>query len=251
MEFELKYYKAPENPLYEGEYEIVHKNCPLSTISDNMQEDIYVSVLEYSKKKTHRLRFETNEALPRQKVRNLLKSADKLSPIQYAAVWVNGGTTFELKIEEPTLQTVEPIRSLPFGALKNYVAHPAKETFKLIAPGDAEKSGKERLLETEEMLKEVGDTQLLGFKRFDREDAIREANIYKRFSSSFWLNNEGVSILQTSIDLGYFETPKRITLEVLSKELGISKLRLNEKLRSINRSVLERFIKVMGERLPP
>jgi predicted DNA binding protein len=248
---ELKYYTEPKNPIYKGEFEIIHKDCPFSYISKEVGSDFQIKVLEQEKDKSHRVRFDIQNALTKDGVRDILTNASKITPINYASVWVNGGTRFELKVVEPILKSVEPIRIMPFGQLSNYMAFPEKETFKLIAPGDSRISGKERLLEVEEALKKFGDAELRSFQRISKDDFLEQTFNLRRFAPSMWLTPNEFELLERAIELGYFETPKRINLDDLAKQLNISKTTLNEKLRSVNRSIMDRFLKMTRGSLPP
>ena len=61
-----------------------------------------------------------------------------------------------------------------------------------------------------------------------------------------WLAPEEVTILDAAIDLGYYETPKRITLNELAEELDFNNPTiLSVKLGDINKKVTQRFIKTM------
>lgn len=61
-----------------------------------------------------------------------------------------------------------------------------------------------------------------------------------------WLASEEVTILDAAIDLGYYETPKRITLNELAEELAFNNPTiLSVKLHIINKKVTQRFIKTM------
>jgi len=62
----------------------------------------------------------------------------------------------------------------------------------------------------------------------------------------YWLEPEEVTILDAAIDGGYYETPKRITLDELAEELAFNDPTiLSDKMHIINKKVTQRFIKTM------
>ena len=62
----------------------------------------------------------------------------------------------------------------------------------------------------------------------------------------FWLEPEEATILLAAIDAGYYEIPKRITLDELAEELDFNNPKiLSDKLHIINKKVTQRFIKTM------
>lgn len=61
-----------------------------------------------------------------------------------------------------------------------------------------------------------------------------------------WLTEEELKILNMAIELGFFETPRKITLDTLAKKLGLNSRYVNSKLREINKKMLMKYIESMN-----
>ena len=60
------------------------------------------------------------------------------------------------------------------------------------------------------------------------------------------LTEEELKILNTAIELGFFESPRKITLDSLAKKLILNSRYVNGKLREINKKVLMKYIERMN-----
>ena len=76
----------------------------------------------------------------------------------------------------------------------------------------------------------------------------RYLNKYRELPELF-LKADEIKILEEAVRKGYFDVPKRVTLRELQRELGISATVLNEKLRNINRQILDVFLRKINETL--
>ena len=63
------------------------------------------------------------------------------------------------------------------------------------------------------------------------------------------LTEEELKILDTAIELGFFESPRKITLDSLAKKLILNSRYVNGKLREINKKVLMKYIERMNTSL--
>lgn len=63
------------------------------------------------------------------------------------------------------------------------------------------------------------------------------------------LSKDEIRIIEEAVQSGYFEVPKRATLQDLEKSLGYSKTVIDKSLKRINRQVLEVFLKRIKEPL--
>ena len=247
----FEYITSKEFPIYRGEFEISHKDCPLPPIADKMGKNIDIEVLfERRHDAVQCLRFFSDKALLKPTVRDILQSALQRTEMEIR-VWVDGTTMFELEYVDPALNKICEVRQLPFGELSRYIATPQVEKFILRVPSTTEFSGKERLYKMEDELKEIGDAQLLSFRRVERKDLIFEKFREIATTPNLWIDQGDLRILDTAIRYGYFESPKRINLNELAARLGLDRSTLNQKLRSINRQVLDQFLRELQEPLLP
>ncbi len=60
------------------------------------------------------------------------------------------------------------------------------------------------------------------------------------------LTKEEIEILNIAFKEGYFETPRRISLNVLAEQLGKNSEVVYDKLRLINKKILSKFIETMN-----
>ena len=60
-----------------------------------------------------------------------------------------------------------------------------------------------------------------------------------------WLTEEELKILNMAIELGFFETPRKITLDSLAKKLGLNSRYVSGTLREINKKMLMKYIEKM------
>ena len=91
--------------------------------------------------------------------------------------------------------------------------------------------------ELEDNLSMYGEVQIYALEKIRDLDEVRSVLLRRIFE----LSREDERILSTAISLGYFDIPKRITLDELSEILGIPKSTLNVKLRGSLEKVLTRL----------
>ena len=252
MKTELIYNTSKELPIYAGDYEIQHKECPFIPISRQIEEEISLNVVttpEQLQKKLHRVRFLVKRPIARSEVEAKMSI---IPGVVKMVIWADGITKVELECREQMLDTVMPITQLTFGDIQDYRATMEEEKIRLISPSSIGMSGKERLLTFEEKMKEYGDAELIGFHQFAAEDI--ETRINRVLDEGYlesWVSSEDVKILNTAYQMGYFEIPRRCKLEDLTAKLGISVTTLNGKLRLLNRVLAERFLEKSKQPLPP
>ena len=58
------------------------------------------------------------------------------------------------------------------------------------------------------------------------------------------LTEEELKILNMAIELGFFESPRKITLDSLARGLLLNSRYVNSKLREINKKVLMKYIEM-------
>jgi hypothetical protein len=132
---------------------------------------------------------------------------------------------------------------LPFGEIVDYTASLDGERATVLSPPSENMSGKELLLKIEENLQETTkESELISYNRLT-EDETLEAYMIPEIYERQWLDFEEGRILEAALTQGYFEVPKSITTDELADSLGMSSTTLNNKLRSINRRILDSFLR--------
>lgn len=249
----IDYISSDDNPIYYGEIEVIHDDCPFLSISDKLEKNLDLHILYgRSEDSFQTVRFHLNQILGHSNIKNVLNDALNSKSIKDARVIVNGGTTFEVRCQDAPLNNLTKITDLPFGEIASYVAHPDRETYKLFSPTIGDINGKERLLEYEEKLGEYGTANLLEFRKMQRNDyAINNFLNQHGKTPDVWLKSDELNIIKMAMANGYFESPKRVGLDELASKLNISRGTLSDKLRLINRQVLDRFVNQMNQPFTP
>ena len=198
------------------------------------------------------VRFHINQEMGQTTIGSILNKSLKNKSIEAAKIFFDGGTTFELTCNDTPLSEISAITELPFGQIAKYSAYPDRELFTLFSPTFDDINGKTRLLNIEKKLEQYGSANLIEFRKMKRRDyaIIDYIDRHGEFPE-VWLHQEELNILNTAIDYGYFESPRRIVLDDLARKLEIKKAVLSDKLRQINRHVLDRFIKQMNQPFSP
>jgi predicted DNA binding protein len=246
----LEFESAQENPIYKGEFEIFHEDCVFVEAAERLDVDLDIEILFGNQENSfEKVRSSIPMPLEKSTINNILSPLYANQNLKYARFWVNGGTVFELFIHDKALNVLKQVRSVPFGSISSYMATYEAEKVSILSPSSKNISGKEKLLDFEEELKSFGEAELLSFNRAEKKDLIKKIT-----SSNFstpWLSLGDIRIISTAIREGYFETPRRATLDDLSMILNIKRSKLSQKLRLINRQVLGRFFRELKEPLPP
>jgi predicted DNA binding protein len=60
------------------------------------------------------------------------------------------------------------------------------------------------------------------------------------------LTEEESKILNLAVELGYFDVPRKVTVEILADKLSLDKQDVNGKLNLINQKILEEFVRKMN-----
>ena len=249
----IDYISSDENPIYYGEIEVIHDDCPFLSISDKLEQNLDLQIL-YGRRANslQTVRFHLNQIVGHSTIKNVLNDALNSKSIKDARVIVNGGTTFEVTCQDAPLNSLTKITDLPFGEIASYVAYPDRETYKMFSPSIGDINGKERLLEYEEKLGEFGTANLLEFRKMKRNDhAINRFLDQHGKIPDVWLKSDELNIIKMAMIDGYFESPKRVGLDELASKLNIKRGVLSDKLRLINRQVLDRFVNQMNQPFTP
>lgn len=242
---------AVDSPIYRGEYEISHRNCVFIGASERVDLELDLEVLFGNREDSCEwVRFYVGMPLDRSTIDGILGPLFATQNLKKARVWSNGGTVFEVLSYDEALNILKRIRTLPFGDIESYKAAWEIEKMTVLSPSTDDVSGKERLLDFEDELKLFGDAELLSFRRAGKKDLAKKKESPAELSSP-WLYPSDARVLSIAIREGYFESPRRTTLDDLAMILGIKRSKLSQDLRSINRKVLERFVREMKEPLPP
>lgn len=251
MTTRIEFGRASDSPIYRGEFEISHKDCVFIGASERVDAELDLKVLYGNQEDSYQwVRFPVSMPLERSTIDGILGPLFATGKLRNARVWSNGGTIFEFLSYDEALNCLKEVWKLPFGSIGSYKAAWEVEKMIVLAPSTNQISGKELLLDYEEELKSFGDAELLSFRRAREEDLARKIEPPADLSSP-WLSPGDARILSIAIREGYFETPRRTTLDDLSLMLGIRRSKLSQKLRSINRQVLGRFVREMKKPLPP
>jgi len=249
----FQYTTSEDRPIFYGEMEVIHDECPFLSIADNLHERLNMQILSRQQDKTHQtVRFHVNQEMGKISIQSVLSDSMGMNRITNARVFVNGGTTFELTCNDDALNIISEITELPFGQIAQYRASKEKETFTIYSPTLEDMTGKERLLALEEQLGQYGNVDLLQFRKITRND-LAITNFIDQHGDfpEIWLNQDELQILTTSMDYGYFDSPKRIGLDELANKFDMSKALLSDRLRQVNRHVLDRFVKQMNQPFLP
>ncbi len=251
----IDYMLSDDNPIYYGEIEVIHDDCPFLSISTKLDKELSLQILYGRRVNSFQtVRFHLNQIVGQSTIRNVLHDALNSKSIKDARVIVNGdiGTIFEVTCKDDPLNCITKITDLPFGEIASYIAYPDRETYKLFSPTVDGLNGKERLLEYEEQLGEYGTANLLEFRKLKRNDhAINNFLDQHGKIPDVWLKSNELSIIKMAMTEGYFESPKRVGLDELARKLNISRGALSDKLRLINRQVLDRFVNQMNQPFTP
>ena len=92
----------------------------------------------------------------------------------------------------------------------------------------------------EDALSEEGDVRVRAISELREPEDLKQVFVRKIFE----LTPEDEKLVATALALGYFDVPKKITLEELSERLNIPKSTLNVKLRSSIGRILERLVEM-------
>lgn len=249
----VQYILSDDRPIYYGEMEVIHNDCPFLSISNNLDEELNLQILFSRKENSYQtVRFHLNQVVGQSAIENVLSDSLNSKSVKEAKIIVNGGTMFELTCNDAPLNQISKIVELPFGEIARYTAYPDRETYTLFSPTFKDMNGKERLLKLEEQLGQYGTVNLLEFRKLERKDHEMMSFLDRHGEfPEIWLNPDELNILNIAMDYGYFESPKRIGLDELAKKLKISRGMLSDRLRQINRHVLDRFVKQMNQPFLP
>jgi len=254
MKTQFIYNTSEEHPIYLGNFEVEHKECPFVPISRQVNQDISLKILTtwgQAQKKMHKVRFFLRRPMTRSEV-DAIKSIMMSPSFLKVIIWAGAVTRFELECKEQMLDIVMPIFGLPLGDILNYEADMNREEISLISPSLKDLSGKERLLGIEEEMKKIGDAELTSFHRLTTEDIeTRISRILDEGRPEPWISPDEVNILDTAHQMGYLEIPRRCELRDLSEKLNMPISTLNGKLRLINKLLAQRFLEKAKESLPP
>jgi len=94
--------------------------------------------------------------------------------------------------------------------------------------------------EYESALAERGDARVRVLSELREPEDLKQVFVRKIFE----LAPEDEKLISTALALGYFDVPKKITLDELSERLGIPKSTLNIKLRNSIGRIVERLIEM-------
>jgi hypothetical protein len=240
----LEYGTGVEIPVYKGEFEIAHSNCAVVGTAKHLSRELELEIL--NRKPEHPyywVRFFIEDSLSELEIQHILKPWFDSSILKKARAWCNGASIFEILINDLVLNSLQPIVRLPFGEIMRYEASSDSEHAVVLSPSSERLSGKELLFEIEEKLKEEAkEAELISYKRLTEDETLIA---YKALGEcpGQWYDHEWERIVETARMNGYFEVPKRITIEELADSLGMNSAALHVKLKSINLQVLDRLLK--------
>jgi predicted DNA binding protein len=239
----LNYGTGAEISVYKGEFEVVHPGCVFVETAKCLSNELELEILNREPENSYYwARFFIENTLSEHEIQSTLKPSFDSGALMRARVWCNGATVFEVLVNDVVFKGLQPIVELPFGDIVSYTATLENENAVVLSPPSDRMSGKELLLEIEEKLKEESkEAELISYSRITED----ETWIAYTFSEETpqWLNTEEERILEAALVRGYFEIPKRISVEQLADHLEMSSTTLNNRLRSINRRVLDHFLK--------
>jgi len=235
-------------PIYEGEFIVQHEVCPFVGIAKQYEIDFPMEILSEIRTDVN-VRFVIPQTVSMASIREIFREGFKRGLVKRVLVRIDGGSIFEVLTSDIAIKEPYQFRSLPFGDVFDYHVDSEMERFKVYSPTVGNISGKAGLFKLEETLQKYGTAELLSFKRVDRYELIeRYLNKYRELPELF-LKADEIKILEEAVRKGYFDVPKRVTLRELQRELGISATVLNEKLRNINRQILDVFLRKVKETL--
>ena len=242
----LEYGTGDDIAVYRGEFEIVHPQCAFVGTAEYLSRELDLEILNRNPENSYYwARFFVETPLGESEIQQILKQWFDSNILRRARVWCNGATVFEVQTDDLVLNGLQRIVKLPFGEIVNYTASPSGEHAVVLSPSSGKLSGKELLLEIEEDLKKgAKEAELTSYRRLT-EDETLDAYMMPEEYSGERLDFGEERILDAALTQGYFEVPKRINIEQLADSLGMSSTTLNNRLRSINRRVLDHFLREM------
>lgn len=256
LEDRLIYSSPDDRPMYEGVYGITHEQCTSIALSYELDHPIDIDILYGKDGKSddffwNRILLETQ--LTQDQVTKAIKAAGKDGKLKEAYIYLAPTTTFEILTSDKPQSVFKEIWEMPLGEITSYRADHEQEEFTVRAPQLNGATGKDILINLEDRLHKDGiDIELLRYRKLKNiEPSISKIAESWGPIPALWLKPEEVEILEYAIGQGFFETPKGATLSDLSEELDLSKTQLNERMRSINRKLLNRFMNMMQKPLPP
>jgi len=243
---------ADESPIYLAEFVVSHdcwsRGLKTPMLDQGRREVPIDIVYEVTPKpELRRVRFSLGK-LAREDVMGVLRNGIKSNVIKKAKVWMNGGTTFELLVEDISLNTMLSVEKYPFGevlvysvVMDNDIPH---EFYRVYVPSLEDMKAREIIRRLEDELNECGEASLEKFERIDEYEIMPELRDYlpnlKSMLSMF--KPEEVKVLATALEKGYFDVPKTATLDDLAAELNMPRTRINEQLRNVTRKISKIFI---------
>lgn len=244
MNERLQYRTGADIPVYRGEFEIIHLNCAFVGTAQHLNRELELEILNRESRPPYCwARFPVDGPLNESQIQQILKPGFDSGILDKARVWCNGATIFEVLINDIVLNSLRSIVSLPFGQIVNCRASSDNERAVVLSPSSEEMSGKELLFEIEEKLKNGSEeAELISYRKLTEDETLNAYTVLEEYQGQ-WLGLEEERILGAALTRGYFEVPKRITVEQLADSLGMSSTTLNNRLRSINRQILDRFLR--------
>jgi len=248
MKENIRFLTENEVPIYQGEFVVQHRVCPFVSIAKMFEVEFPMEIISKVSSGIN-VRFTLPQTVSMASIREIFREGFKRNIVKRVLVRIDGGSIFEVLTSDVAVKEPYQFRSLPFGDVFDYYVDSEEERFKVYSPSLEDLSGKERLFKLEKTLQKYGSAELLSFKRVDKYEVInRYLDRYRKLPEIF-LKPDEIRIIEEAVRRGYFDVPKRVTLKELERQMGISATVLNEKLRSINRQILDAFLRRISEPL--
>lgn len=257
MNGQIEIVRAGKIPIYFAEF-VVHHDCWSVGLKEVMVEQEIKEVpirivpeIPKTDRELKTIRFILPWKLPTTDVKLMLRTGVKMHTIKKATVRLNSNTMFELIVDDAPLNIVSSVERLPFGDISKYsiqlVDDSVCEFFRVYISSE-KKDAREVIRELDDGLREKGEAYL------NRMGEVREGytlpelvDILRAQPVIALLRPSEIRILKTALEKGYFDVPKKATLDELSTSLEISKTQLNNQLREITKKISKVFLDELRE----